>query len=95
MMGIVTNSGVPSDAVKGITDTDMLNAPYIAYLNANPNGMSKEEFDSKIPIDIELCMEIIMEMLSGSIKAKPQLAQNFQQSTKNKNKSKKKYHNSK
>jgi hypothetical protein len=95
MMGIVTNSGVPSDAIKGIGDTDMLNAPYIAYLNANPNGMSKEEFDSKIPIDIELSMEIIMEILSGNIKSKPQLAQNFQNSTKSKNKSKKKYQNSK
>jgi hypothetical protein len=95
MMGIVTNSGVPSDAIKGIGDTDMLNAPYIAYLNANPNGMSKEEFDSKMPIDIELSMEILMELLSGSVKTKPQLAQNFQQSTKSKNKSKKKYQNSK
>nr|WP_312986030.1 hypothetical protein [Clostridioides sp.] len=95
MMGIVTKSGVPEDAVNGIADIDMLNAPYIAYLNANPNGMSKEEFDSKIPIDIELCMEIIMEILTGNIKAKPQLAQNFQKSTKNKNNSKKKYQNSK
>jgi|GEM_PF-1496854 len=95
MIGIVTKSGVPEDATKGITDTDVLNAPYMAYLNANPNGMSKEKFDSNIPIDIELCVEIIGEILSGNVKSKPQLAQNFQKSTKNNSKSKKKYQNSK
>jgi hypothetical protein len=95
MMGIVTSSGVPSDAIKGMNDTDMLNAPYIAYLNANPNGMSKEDFDSKLPIDIEFCMEIFAEMISGNIKTKPQLAQDFQKSTKSNSKSKKKYQNSK
>lgn len=95
MMGIVTKSGNPSDALAGITDTDMLNAPYMAYLNANPNGMGKEEFDSNVPVDLELCVEIIGGMLSGNVKSKPQLAQNFQKSTKNTGKSKKKYQNSK
>ncbi|WP_024622180.1 hypothetical protein [Metaclostridioides mangenotii] len=95
MMGIVTKSGNPSDALGGLTDTDILNSPYMAYLNANPNGMSKEEFDSNIPIDMELCFEIIGEILSGNVKSKPQLAQNFQKSTKNTGKSKKKYQNSK
>ena len=59
---------------------EMLNAPYIAYLNANPNGMDKDEFNSRINLDLELCGELYGELLANSAKQN-QMAGSFRRAT--------------
>lgn len=44
---------------------DMMNAPYIAYKNANVNGMTQEEFESKVNLDIEMCATLYGEIIAG------------------------------
>jgi len=44
---------------------DMMNAPYIAYKNANPNGMTQEEFESKVNSNLEMCGELYGEIIAG------------------------------
>lgn len=46
---------------------DMLNAPYIAYRNANPNGMTQEEFEARVDINLEMCGELYAEIIKGEI----------------------------
>jgi len=70
---------------------DMMNAAYIAYANANPSGMSKDEFEGRFPNDITLLADLYSEIISGSAKS-DDLVKDFKRATPNsKRKSKKKY----
>ena len=70
---------------------DMMNAAYIAYANANPSGMSKDEFEDRFPNDITLLADLYSEIISGSAKS-DDLVKDFKRATPNsKRKSKKKY----
>ena len=44
---------------------DLMNAPYIAYRNANPNGYSQDEFESKVILDIEMASHLYGAIMAG------------------------------
>lgn len=48
-----------------INADDMLNAPYIAYRNANPNGMEQDEFESKVNLNLQKCSTYYAEIIAG------------------------------
>lgn len=64
---------------------DMENAPFIAYRNANPNGMSREEFEVLVPYDVDLFGQVYAGIISGEAHKK-QMAENFKKATNNKKK---------
>lgn len=72
---------------------EMTNAPYIAYRNANPNGMTQEEFEDRFPNDMELQGLLYGEIVSGESK-KAELANAFTNAARKSggNNSKKKNH---
>lgn len=71
--------------------SDMYNAAYMAYLNANSNPISRDEFEARIYFDTQEAAQLYSEIISGQAK-KEQLINDFQKATPTKkNKSKKKY----
>lgn len=64
---------------------DMENSPFIAYRNANPNGMSREEFEQLVPYDVDLFGQVYAGIISGEAQKK-QMAENFKKVTNNKKK---------
>lgn len=62
---------------------DMENAPFVAYRNANPNGMTRDEFNKMLPNDLELFGTIYAEIIQGEVK-KGDMANGFKQVTKKK-----------
>ena len=62
---------------------DMENAPFVAYRNANPQGMTRDEFNDVLPNDMELFGTIYTEIIQGEAK-KGSMAQGFKQVTKKK-----------
>lgn len=65
---------------------EMANAPYIAYRNANPNGMTQEAFEDRFPNDMELQGLLYGEIVSGESK-KAELANAFSNAAKQSGKS--------
>jgi hypothetical protein len=63
---------------------DLFNAPYIAYRNANPNGMGKEEFESRLPFDIDVCSVIYTDIIRGERKKDGTMASSFRRVTQRK-----------
>lgn len=60
---------------------DMLNAPYIAYRNANPNGMTKDDFESKIKLDMDMCGALYAEIIAGNSAKNNTMANSFRKVT--------------
>lgn len=48
----------------------MMKAPWMAYYNANPKGMSEKEFFERFPHDMELAMTMYFEIVQGKSKKK-------------------------
>lgn len=68
--------GASKDPTK-MNFTDMENAPYIAYRNANPNNaMSRDEFFKLLPYDIEIAGDVFTRMIGGAAN-KQTMAQSF------------------
>lgn len=89
-----SNNISTSDVISNIDDRDLMNSPYLAYLNANKeDSMSYEEFSELLPLNIRLFAEIYMEILSESGSEESYiLSDSFQKATPHqRNKSKKKY----
>lgn len=60
---------------------DMLNAPYIAYRNANPNGMTKDDFESKIKVDMDMCGTLYAQIIAGNSAQNNTMANSFRKVT--------------
>lgn len=60
---------------------DIFNAPYIAYRNANPNGMTKEEFESKVRFDMDMCSIIYADIINGEQRRDGSMANSFRKVT--------------
>lgn len=64
---------------------DLMNAPYIAYRNANPNGYSQEEFESKTVLNIEMASHLYGAIMTGEQdKENSKMANAFRKVTKKK-----------
>lgn len=72
-----------SDPTKANYD-DLLNAPYIAYRNANPNGMDKQEFESKVKFDMDMCSTVYADIIQGEQKREGAMANSFRRVTQRK-----------
>lgn len=60
---------------------DMLNAPYIAYRNANPNGMSKDEFESMVNLNMDMCGTLYADIIAGNSVKNNSMASSFRKVT--------------
>lgn len=67
--------------MQNIPQTDIMYAPYLAYKNANKDGMNKEEFLSSIYVDYGLFAEIYMDIVVGNMDHEKQMSQGFQKAT--------------
>lgn len=68
---------------------DLENAPFLAYRNANPDGMEQEEFEEHLPFDLEMYGQIYGQIVANEARKK-QMAEEFKKVTNGKkNKSKK------
>jgi len=66
-----------------IMEPYLMNAAWLAYINANKDDhMTKDEFESKIDLDLELLGAILAQMVGGTAKADAKLAQSFKRATK-------------
>lgn len=63
---------------------DLLNSPYIAYRYANPNGMSKVEFESNVIFDMDMCSAVYADIIQGEQKRSGSMANSFRRVTQRK-----------
>lgn len=63
---------------------DLLNSPYIAYRNANPNGMKKEEFEANVLFDMDMCSVVYADIIQGEQKRSGSMANSFRRVTQRK-----------
>ncbi|WP_312458685.1 hypothetical protein [Proteiniclasticum sp.] len=63
---------------------DLLNSPYIAYRNANPNGMKKEEFEASVLFDMDMCSVVYADIIQGEQKRSGAMANSFRRVTQRK-----------
>lgn len=62
--------------------SDMMNAPYMAYRNANKHGMTKEEFEARVPMDLDMCATLYSDIVGGD--SAGEMANSFRKVTKKK-----------
>lgn len=74
-----------------LNENDLINLAYVCYKNNAENGLSQEEFESVFPLDLQLLVSILSEVLLCNSSVSTKTADNFRRVTNSNSQSKKKH----